>query len=333
MKAIGFLLVSVLLGAPVYAEQRLPVIDVHLHAWPLELPPGTPVCPGDQPLLVPTLDPRDEFDPSSLGACSRPLRAPANDTALMQETLIELQRYNVRLAVADGSVDRVAQWQAAAPETLRLLPAVGFAKRQDMSLEEMRRLHRDGRLAVLAEVAMQYRGLPPDDPRWEPYFALAEELDVPVGVHLGEGPPGAARFPGYEDYRVDVGSPLLLENVLRRHPKLRIWVMHYGSPMVEQMIAMMFTYPNLHVDVACNNWGFHRAQFYDALKRMVDAGLGKRILFGSDSMYWLGAIGEAIKSIEGAPFLGQEQKRDILYNNAARFLRLSQAEISKDHQL
>jgi predicted TIM-barrel fold metal-dependent hydrolase len=34
------------------------------------------------------------------------------------------------------------------------------------------------------------------------------------------------------------------------------------------------------------------------------------------------AIGMAIASIESADFLTEEQKRDILYNNAARFLRL-----------
>ena len=30
----------------------------------------------------------------------------------------------------------------------------------------------------------------------------------------------------------------------------------------------------------------------------------------------------AIEAIESAPFLSADQKRDILYNNAARFLRL-----------
>jgi hypothetical protein len=38
----------------------------------------------------------------------------------------------------------------------------------------------------------QYSGLAPNDPGLEPYFALAEELDVPVGIHVGLGPPGAA---------------------------------------------------------------------------------------------------------------------------------------------
>lgn len=209
---------------------------------------------------------------------------------------------------------------------------MGFAKRQDKSIDELRRLHANGQLAVFAEVSMQYRGVRADDPRWEPYFALAEELDIPVGLHLGEGPPAAARFPGYETYRASLTSPFQLEEVLRKHPKLRIYVMHYASPLVDEMIAMMFTHPNLYVDVACNNWGFPRAQFHDALKRMVDAGFEKRIMFGSDQMYWPDAIGEAIKSIETAPFLSDGQKRDILYNNAARFLRLSDTVIAKDHQ-
>jgi predicted TIM-barrel fold metal-dependent hydrolase len=35
--------------------------------------------------------------------------------------------------------------------------------------------------------------------------------------------------------------------------------------------------------------------------------------------------------IEDAPFLTAAQKRDILYNNAARFLRLSKEEIARHH--
>ena len=47
-------------------------------------------------------------------------------------------------------------------------------------------------------------------------------------------------------------------------------------------------------------------------------------MFGSDQMNWPKAIDFAVESITSAPFLSDEQKRDILYNNAARFLRLDQ---------
>jgi uncharacterized protein len=52
----------------------------------------------------------------------------------------------------------------------------------------------------------------------------------------------------------------------------------------------------------------------------VDAGLGKRLMFGSDQMRWPEAIGWAVAATEEAPFLTAEQKRDIFYNNAVRFL-------------
>jgi len=313
------------------AQNRLPIIDMHLHAFSMDdIPPGTPACPGDQNLLIPTIDPAEELDFSKIFKCSNPIFAAKDNLDLRDKTLSALKKYNIRRAMTEGPVEIVADWSKTKGGGV-ILPAVAFGKREDKSIEELKQLHANGQLAVLGEAYIQYRGHRPDDQRYEPYFALAEELDIPVGIHLGEGPPAAARFPGYEEYRASMGSPFLLEDILRKHPKLRIYVMHYGSPLVDEMISMMFTHPNLYVDVSCNNWGFPRAQFYDALKRMVDAGFIKRILFGSDQMYWPDAIGEAIKSIDEAPFLNDEQKRDIFYNNAARFLRLSEEEIAKDH--
>jgi hypothetical protein len=49
-------------------------------------------------------------------------------------------------------------------------------------------------------------------------------------------------------------------------------------------------------------------------------------MWGSDQMVWPRAIEVAIETIENAPFLSEEQKRDIFYNNAARFLRFTEEE-------
>ncbi len=54
-------------------------------------------------------------------------------------------------------------------------------------------------------------------------------------------------------------------------------------------------------------------------------------MFGSDQIIWPGLIEAAITSIDEAPFLTAEQKRDIFYHNAARFLRLTDAEIARHH--
>jgi predicted TIM-barrel fold metal-dependent hydrolase len=308
-----------------------PVIDMHLHAYQAGPLAGATSCPGSQRTFYVPLDPRQPFNPGKSPACSNPFRAALTDEALMRDSIAMLKKYNVRHAVTSGDLPDVTKWRAAAPD--RIIPAIAFADDVNkFPVDEFRRLHGTGAFSVFAEVSNEYLGVEPADPRWEPYFALAEELDIPVGIHMGEGPVNGARFPGYETYRVQLTSPLLLEEVLLRHPKLRIYAMHYGSPMVEQMIAMLFTYPNLYVDVAANDWLMPRAQFYGQLKQLVDAGFEKRIMFGSDQMWWPQAVGEAIHSIEAAPFLSKSQKRDILYNNAARFLRLSDAQIKADNR-
>ncbi len=75
-----------------------------------------------------------------------------------------------------------------------------------------------------------------------------------------------------------------------------------------------------------------RAAFYRYLQGIVEAGFGNRVMFGSDQMVWPGVIERAVAVINEAPFLRKEQKRNILYNNAARFLRLSDQEIAKHHR-
>ncbi len=246
----------------------------------------------------------------------------------MKETVAVVERLNV-IGVLSGPPERVLRWRDVAPT--RFLPSVQLRfGREDVSPESLRRLFTGGPFAALAEVSNQYAGIAPDDERMAPYWALAEELDIPVGIHMGEGPPGGGHL--YPKYRVRLGNPLLLEDVLSRHPKLRVWVMHYGSPLVDEMIAVLQSYPNVYVDVSPNHWRYPRAFFYRQLKLLVDAGFSKRVMFGSDQMVWPGVIEPAIAIIEEGPFLSEEQKRDILYNNAARFLRLSKEEIARHHR-
>lgn len=318
-----------LVSGPLSAQAVPPIIDMHLHAHTLSMY-GTPppaVCTNDQEILFPGVDPRKPATSQRVRSCKAPVRAPRTDEELVRVTLEMLERYNVR-AVATGPLDVVTKWRAAAPD--RIIPATPFDDYTRRTPEAYRRLVTEGRITVFAEIGPQYNGLSPADPTLEPYFALAEELDIPVGIHMGEGPPGAA-YLWSPKYRARLTSPFLLEDVLVRHPRLRVYVMHYGSPLVDEMIAMLFSHPQLYVDVAGNDWSLPRKEFHDHLRRLVSAGFGKRIMFGSDAMVWPQTIGIAIESIESAEFLTGEQKRDIFYNNAARFLRLSDEEIGSHH--
>jgi len=125
-----------------------------------------------------------------------------------------------------------------------------------------------------------------------------------------------------------LSNPLLLEEVLIRHPNLRLYVMHAGWPMLDDMLGLLHAHPQVYVDISVINWALPREEFHTYLKRLVQAGFAERVMFGSDHMYWPQAITKAIEAIESAPFLTPMQKRDIFYNNAARFLRLD-SEVAK----
>lgn len=321
------LLASPATGKP--ATSLLPVIDMHVHAGRLDLRAPLPVCPGNQLVTYPALDPQDPLPAAPLMQCAHPILSPTTTADLKKRTVAELRRHNVRRAVLAGKPELVRDWAQTAPGLF--VSAAIPTELSAAAIPALRRLHEAGRADVFAELGAQYLGIRADDPKLEEFWALAEELDVPVGIHLGEGMPGQAHGSVPDAYRASLSSPFQLEEVLWKHPRLRVYVMHAASPLTDEMIAMLFTHASLYVDVAANDWNMPRAQFYDQLKRLVDAGFSKRILFGSDQTIWPQGIGLAIQTIEEAPFLTANQKRDILYNNAARFLRLTKEQIAIDH--
>jgi uncharacterized protein len=227
------------------------------------------------------------------------------------------------IGVLSGSAERVETWRRTRPE--RFIPALEFALEPEHTPERLRALRAAGRLDVLGEVTTQYAGIAPDDPRLEPFWALAEELDMPVGIHVGTGPPGAI-YLGAEGYRARLHSALTMEEVLVRHPRLRVYLMHAGYPLIDDLLALLYAHPQVHVDVGVIVFTQPRAAFYRYLQRIVEAGFESRILFGSDQMVWPETLERAVRVIEEAPFLSAAQKRAILYDNAARFLRLTPAQ-------
>jgi predicted TIM-barrel fold metal-dependent hydrolase len=312
-----------------------PVIDMHLHAWSVEgefggsPPPG---CMGARGVDMHGVDAGKPFDFTAQMTCKVMVAAPRTDQALLAATLAEMKRFNIVSGVIAGDRQIVAKWRAAAPD--RFIPAANFfvdGKPPPVSrVAELEKRVASGETKVFAEITPQYRGLPPDHPSLEPFYSMAEKLDIPVGIHMGYGAPGGPYWL-YPKYRASLGNPLLLEDLLTRHPKMRVYIMHAGMPLTDEMIAVLYSHPQVFVDISADNVGVPRPEFYLHLKRLVDAGYGKRIMFGSDQMVWPQAIEVAIDSITQAPFLSEQQKRDILYNNAARFLRLSPEQIAK-HQ-
>jgi len=332
-------LALIVLPSPSDAQTaRRPIIEMHIHAvTPVEMGGAQTVCTNREGVEFPPIDPRDEMTVQAAATCPDPMMSVRTADENARRTAEVMAEYNVfgvlDVTVDDGgivaSLERGDEWRAHAPD--RYWIALDFADAGMVPLDELEAEIRRGEVQLLAEISPQYEGKAPTEEEWAPYFALAERLEVPVGLHMGEGPPGGANVMPGSAYSPAAGRPLDLDPLLRRHPDLRLYVMHYGSPLVEEMIALLYAHPNVYVDVAQNNWGFPRAHFYRQLRQLVEAGFGKRIMFGSDQMIWPGTIPVAIETIQQAPFLTEEQKRDILYDNAARFLRLSEEEMDRHH--
>jgi predicted TIM-barrel fold metal-dependent hydrolase len=311
-----------------------PIIDMHMHAWSLQEfggdpPPG---CMGARGVDMHGVDPAKPFDFMAQAACKVMVPAPKTDKALLDDTLAQMRRFNIVAGAISGERAILTKWIAADPD--RFISAENFFDGSGLPpvgrVAQLEKQFRSGETKIFAEITPQYRGLPPDHPSLEPFYAMAEKLDVPVGIHMGYGAPGGPYWI-YPKYRASLGNPLLLEDLLARHPKLRVYVMHAGMPFTDEMIAVLYSHPQVYVDISADNVGVPRAEFWVHLKRLVEAGYSKRIMFGSDQMVWPQAIEVAVDSIRTAPFLSEEQKRDILYNNAARFLRLSKEQIDRHH--
>lgn len=311
-----------------------PIIDMHMHAWSLQEfggdpPPG---CLGARGVDMHGVDPAKPFDFMAQATCKVMVAAPKTDQALLDDTLAQMRRFNIVAGAISGERGILAKWIAADPD--RFIPAENFFDGSGLPpisrVAQLEKQFKTGETKMFAEITPQYRGLPPDHPSLEPFYAMAEKLDVPVGIHMGYGAPGGPYWI-YPKYRASLGNPVLLEDLLARHPKLRVYVMHAGMPFTDEMIAVLYSHPQVYVDISADNVGVPRAEFWVHLKRLVEAGYSKRIMFGSDQMVWPQAIEVAVDSITTAPFLSEEQKRDILYNNAARFLRLSKEQIDRHH--
>lgn len=299
-RILSFILLTILASvahAQRNEQNRPPIIDVHVHAYA-----------KDERWAHKAPNPRT----------GQPLTA-TSEQAHMLASFAEMKKYNIVKAVVSNHYDALLRWKAAWPD--RIMISYGFDDPSEADLAFIRREHADGRLVAMGELGLQYKGIAPNDPKMEPYWSLAEELDIPVGLHTGLGP-RSTPYTCCPKFRTTLGNPALLEEVLIRHPKLRVYLMHAGFPYMQETIAIMHMYPQVYADLGVLDWSRPREEFHEYLRTLIRSGFGKRLMFGSDQMVWPEAIGMAVEGVESASFLTEEQKRDIFYNNAVRFFRL-----------
>jgi len=296
LACLTFLLL--LAAIPAYSQPYSgPIIDVHLHVGAAA--PGAPNPATGQPTTADTDADRERL------------------------TLERMRQHDIVLGLVSGPAAAMASMRKAGGEAIRAGAFLDDGHTPLPPAEMLREAFASGELKVMGEIGAQYHGLDPSDEWFEPYLALAEEFDIPVNIHTGLAPPGTP-YGCCPDFSVALGNPLTLEPMLKRHPKLRVWLAHAGWPYLQETKAILYMYPQVYADVSVIDWIIPRQEFHDYLQALMTAGLGDRLMFGSDQMVWPEAISLAVEGVDSAPFLTPEQKRAIFHDNAARFLGLAE---------
>lgn len=305
---IVFALLPSMATAQSTGPYRGPIIDVHLHAHTRES--------LAQPLPNP-----------ATGEMS-----PKTAEEHLTRSLAIMKERNVVLGIVSGSaLADVEAWEQAAPDRILKGLSVDDPTRF-IAPQELDRLFREKRLDAFGEVAAQYAGYSPSDPAFDAYWAVAAKHGVPVGIHTGGAPPRTP-YTCCPKFRLALGDPLLLEDLLVKYPTLKVYVMHAGGFFPQNALMLMTMYPHVYVDISTLTWtpiaGDMLEPFLNEAKRRR---LLDRVMFGSDQMRWPEAIALAIDRVNRLSFLTVEEKKDIFYDNAAKFLGLTDEEMARHHR-
>lgn len=182
-----------------------------------------------------------------------------------------------------------------------------------------------GKLKVFGEIGAVYDGFTLSDPKFEPFLKICERYDIPVAIHTGGGPTDIT-YRCCPNFRIRLGDPYTIEDVLAKFPKLRVYMMHAGEVYFENALRLMQQYSQLYTDLGVILWVHDQPMDYaeQFLRKAKKYGLIDRIMFGSDQMVWPHAIEKSINQLNSYNFLSEEDKNKIFYTNAVKFLNLKE---------
>ena len=252
----------------------------------------------------------------------RGFQGSASQEAHFKETYDRFKKYNIVKAIASGSPESIEAWKKWDVDG-RIISGLMIDSPNDYGLDPagFEEMVKSGMIQVYGELGPYYSGTQLGDPEWQPYLKICERYDIPVAVHTGGGGPGGT-YGRHPRARLSLSDPFLIEDVLVKYPKLRIYIMHAGEHEHENALRLMEYYPQLYTDISVLLWVGPSQQRYarEFLLNAQEAGVLDRVMFGSDQMRWPDAIDRSIEYLNSLDFLSEEEKRAIYYDNAARFL-------------
>jgi hypothetical protein len=171
----------------------------------------------------------------------------------------------------------------------------------------------DNKIDFFGELLNEYYGISPSDSSMFPYYELAQEFKLPIGIHTGLAGPNNL----CPDYNPLMGDPALIKDILIKFPGLKVWIMHAGAPYLKGTLEILRDYPQVYADISAlaNPDIFKAADFNSYMKSLIDAGFENRLMFGSDN----GDLDKIVNAVNDLNYLTSEQKEKIFFKNAETF--------------
>lgn len=278
------------------------IVDTHTHVWqtPDQLGPQMAAA-----LRARANAPTEEVDASPV---SHEMATDLADVAFV----LGLRSVHLDTLVPDELISR---YVASRPDRL-----IGFAGIDPMEADL------DDRLAAMTSLKLSGAVIAPADQNFHPMHTRAvklyeklAELDMPLIIHTPDLPT--------RDSAMAFGQPLMLDDVARQYPTLRILLTRCGHPFTDQALALVGKHANVYTEisgVAARPW-----QLFTLLLTAHEMGVTEKLLFGSGYPHYDPAtIVERLYSINrfaaagDLPSVPRERLRAIVERDALTALNL-----------
>ena len=316
--------------------EHVPVIDIHAHC----------ILPEVANLLTGTEFESVEFKAEhQLGQS----RLSAMDDRGIDLQVLSVNRYwwyeadyELATRIVRLHDDTLAEWTRRHPDRFAALSSVAL-QFPELAAEQLEYAVRELGLRG-ASIAGHVLGEPLSHPRYDPFWATAESLGVPVLMH----PHGAANvvrdgaLAGNGDLGNIIGNPLettvfvtkmIFDGALDRFPDLTVVAPHAGG-YLPSYLGRTEVACNVRRNANCQNKrkpsDYLKNQIVldtmifssEGLRHLVSEVGASQIVYGSDMPFnWP----DTIDLVVNAPFLDSEQKKAILGGNLGRLLHLDTA--------
>ena len=165
--------------------------------------------------------------------------------------------------------DHVAAFVRSHPERLIGIACVDPSKPKE-ALDEVQRARRelDMRGVAVAPAAQDFH---PTNSQAMLVYAEAATLSMPVIFHNG--------LEVTSSTKLEYAQPVLLDEIARELPNLKIVVSHLGQPWIHETLALLAKHPNVYADISdllASPW-----RSYQALLGAHELGVMRKLLFAS----------------------------------------------------